>query len=104
MLIIVDIDYLFEAINVFDEYFPLLGSGFKFIFDLDSVMIMFSPEEDTISTEELLFMVFAGPYIAIEDLDASSVACALDIVSGCPIVNDRCFKLLVIHCFDSWSD
>jgi len=37
-------------------------------------MIMLSPKEDTISAEELLSMVFAGLYIAIEDLDASSVA------------------------------
>jgi hypothetical protein len=51
-------------------------------------MIMLSPKEDTISAEELLSMVFASLYITIEDLDASSVACALDIVRGYPILND----------------
>jgi hypothetical protein len=51
-------------------------------------MIMLSPKENTISTEELLSMVFAGFYVAIEDLDVSSSACAFDIVSGYPILND----------------
>jgi hypothetical protein len=50
-------------------------------------MIMLSPKEDTISAEELLSMVFAGFYVAIEDLDVSSSASALHIVSGYPFLN-----------------
>jgi hypothetical protein len=37
-------------------------------------MIMLSAKHDAIHAKELLFMVFAGLFIAIEDLDASSVA------------------------------
>jgi hypothetical protein len=37
-------------------------------------MIMLSVKHDAIHAEKLLFMIFAGLNIAIEDLDASSFA------------------------------
>ena len=88
MLIIVDINDLIEAVYAFDEQLPLLTSRFKFIFDQDSVMVMFSVKSDAIHAEKLLTMVLARFLIAIEDLDASSVAFALDIVSDCPFVDN----------------
>ena len=52
------------------------------------MIFMFSLKDDAVNAEKLLSMVLASLYIAIEDLDTSSVAFALHIVSGCPIVND----------------
>jgi hypothetical protein len=51
-------------------------------------MIMFSSEENTITAEKCLGMVFACYFIAIEELDVSSVAVALDVVVGNPIVEN----------------
>jgi hypothetical protein len=47
-----------------------------------------SAKQDTVSTEELLLLVFAGLYIAVEHLDVSTFTRALHIVGGCPFVNN----------------
>jgi hypothetical protein len=51
-------------------------------------MIMLSVKCDAIHAEKLLFMMFAGLYVAIEYLNTASVAIALHIVGGCPFIND----------------
>ena len=88
VLIIVLFDDFLERIDVFYECFPLFAPSFELIFYLDSVVIMFSVKHNAVDAKKLLGSIFASFYIAIESLDVSSVASALDIVSGGPIVND----------------
>jgi hypothetical protein len=85
MLIVVDLNYLLEAIYAFNQQFPLLASRFKFIFYLDSHMIVLHIKHNAVHAEKLLLMVLARFLIAIEHLDASPAAFALDGVCGCPI-------------------
>jgi hypothetical protein len=51
-------------------------------------MIMFSAEENTITAEKCLCMVFACYFVAIEELDVSTVAVALNVVVGNPVVEN----------------
>jgi len=90
ILIIVVFNDFLESIDIFDESFPLSISIFKLIFYWDSVMIMFSVEDNTIAAEKCLGMVFACFYIAIEELNVSTVAVTLFIVIGNPVVENRC--------------
>jgi hypothetical protein len=90
ILVVVFFDDFLEIVDVFDERFPLFISFFKFIFYWDSVMIMFSVKDNAIAAEKCLSMVFAGFYIAIEKLNVSTIAVALDIVVGNPVVENRC--------------
>jgi hypothetical protein len=53
-------------------------------------MIMLSVEDNTIAAEKCLGMVFACFYIAIEELNVSTIAVALFIVIGDPVVENRC--------------
>ncbi len=108
VLIIVDLNDLLEAIYVFDQLFPLLTSLFKFIFNLDSVVIMFPVKHNAVHAEEPLGMVLASFYMTIEHLDTSSIAFAFDVICGCPIAEHRkfgCFLhfllLLTFHYY-SW--
>jgi hypothetical protein len=52
------------------------------------MVFMFSIEDNTIAAEKCLSMVFAALYIAIEQLDVSTVAVALDIVVSDPVVEN----------------
>jgi hypothetical protein len=56
-------------------------------------MIMFFAKDDTISAEKFLSMVFAGFYIAIQKLNVSTIAIALDIVVCNPVAENRCLAL-----------
>ncbi len=85
MLIIVNLNDLLESFNTFNKRLPLFASSFKFIFYLNSIMIMLSVKHNAVHAEELLSMVLASFYMAIENLDASSFALALDSVCGSPI-------------------
>jgi hypothetical protein len=88
-LIIVVINNLLEAVYAFYEFLPLLASRFKFNFDLESVMIfMLSVKHKTIHAEEFLSVVLTRFYIAVEDLDVSSVAWTLYIIRRRPVVHD----------------
>ena len=89
ILIIVFFNDFLESIDTFIERFPLFISFFKLIFDWDSVMIMLSAKQDTITAEKCLGMVFACLHIAIEELDVSTAAVTLDIVVGDPVVENR---------------
>ncbi len=87
ILIIVDLNDLLKAIYAFYQLFPLLTSLFKFIFYLNSVMIMLSVKRDAVHAEKFLGMVLTSDLIAIEHLDPSPVALTWYVVSRCPITN-----------------
>ena len=89
ILIIVDFNNLVERSYAFVEQIPLLTSIFKFIFYKVPVMIMLSVKRNAIHAKKLLFIVLATFLIAKENLDASPVALAGYVVSGCPIVYHR---------------
>jgi hypothetical protein len=89
ILIIVVFNDFLERVDVFDERLPLFISFLKFIFYWDSVMLfMFPVEDNTIAAEKCLSMVFASFYIAIEELNVSSIATALGIVVCNPVVEN----------------
>jgi hypothetical protein len=89
ILIIVVFNNFLERVDVFDERLPLFISFLEFIFYWNSVMLfMFPVEDNTITAEKCLSMIFASFYVAIEELNVSSIAATLGIVVCNPVVEN----------------